>query len=445
MSALGWLLAVSLAADFSIYAGGVVHLYIHEACTLVAGVLGLVIAFRRRSLIPASRGSWIPLVLLILIAVNTVLLGAFQYHNVPEAMRKLFWFEHGDALRILGEIAVWVWAFGQLDPPLEDAWRIFDISLWGGAVMVALGAAYWLLQQEAHATTTPFDLAVMVGMPLSVVAGLRNGWRRWNLLRLAIYSAGVLFLYSRTAIIVGALTTLVVLAAARRWRVISKPVLTIAGAWVVVIAITLLTSLYKPSQAIASIPPPPAAAGTTASGSSALLTFLRLASLGDSQIAGYTLPSRLVIWRDALSIFRRSPLVGVGYHDYFLYSKVTEIKTGSNLDPPDLFSSRIKAAHNDYLSMLSEGGLAGLLLYLGFWLLLLITAARLWLRERAERVRHAFTLGFLASLAIVSFFGEILIPRSPSWIAPTVIYWLVIALLLIEADRRYKWLSWPPR
>ena len=439
------LLAVSLAFDYSVYLGGLGHAYVHEVATAIVAVIAFLLARRRGSVLPASRGTLLILGLLGLLVLDTIVIGALHYTAVPSSMHKLFWLEHGDALRILFELAVWVWAFGLVGPGPEELWSILEVALWGGAVAVVLDAGFWIVSNQVHLATTTFDLTVMFGLPLAAVSVMRRGPSRGDMIRLGIYGAGGLILYSRAALVVVILAMAVILFTARSRRTLKMVIPPIVAGWAVVLILTIGVGLLPSLPGVSRLSAPPGVTGATTSGSSALGTLLRLFSLGDTQIAGYTLPSRLTIWRDALSIARQSPLFGVGYHDYFAYSHVSEIKAGDNRDPGALFPSLIKAAHNDFLSMLAETGAIGLLIYAGFWILLLMGAIKLWWRKEPDRLMSGFWLGFLLGFAAVSLTGEFLIPRSPIWLAPAIMWWLLIAALLVDVEGRYGWLAWPRR
>src|SRR5205823_9974247 len=58
---------------------------------------------------------------------------------------------------------------------------------------------------------------------------------------------------------------------------------------------------------------------------------------------------RLDIWRDALSIVRASPLIGTGLNTFGTATIVFQTS-----DP----TLHFQEAHNDYLQLLSEGGIA---------------------------------------------------------------------------------------
>jgi O-antigen ligase len=408
------LLCVSIAFDPSVYVGGLTHLYVHDATSLLIGILGLALAVRNRVLLPGGRWFGVPTALFVFVLANTVLVGSLQYHNVPVGMQRLFWLEHGDAVRITGELFAWVWTFGQLQPTRNETWSILSIALWGTVVAVGWLVAYSIATNAPHATTSTFDVDILTGLPLAVVFVLRTQPRLADFARVVVLAAGGAMLYSRATILTVVVTTLAVLVVGRDWRRLGAALASIAAGYLIALLIPLL---MFGSNALT---------GTAAN---------RAASIGNSQLAPYTIPTRVEIWKDALRISLISPVIGVGYHDYFLYSRVTEIKAGSQLAPKDLFSSRIKSAHNDYLSWLSETGALGMAVFLGFWGSALMLAIRYWRREPAERVWHTFTGALIISFVGISAFGEVLIPRTPEAVPPATIWWIVLALLFIEAAR----------
>jgi O-antigen ligase len=413
LQALAILLAAGLILDPSIYVGGLVHFYLHDLTSLAALVLGVMVMKGTRSeLVP--RALYVPVGLLVFLAVDTVVSGAINYPRTPALMHKLFWFEHLDAVRILGELIAWIWAFGQLRPTAGDAWRIFDIALWGGAAGVVLTGTWYLVTNGAHFQTDPFDLTVMFGLPMSIVYAFRRTHRA-DLIRLAVFGGGSLLLYSRTAMVTIAFTLVVVLVVARDWRKSVRALLPVVVGAVFVVLV-------------------PYAAGYTGLLPRQALT--RFLSIGVNQLAPYTIPSRVIIWKDAAHMFAGEPVFGVGYHDYFLYSHVSEVKNGTAAAPADLPGGLIKQGHNEFLSMLAETGLVGTALFVGFWFLLLRGIYRVWHLEPDNRIRHAFTAGFFLSLLGVSMVGEILIPRTPNWVAPSAVWWIMIALVFLQQRKQ---------
>lgn len=418
----------AIAVDPSIYVGGLFHLYVHDLISVLAGAYGVALAVEHRSIVPAGRLLWVPLGLLGFLITNTLLLGALQYQDLAPEMHKLFWFEHGNALRIVAELFIWIWALAQLAPNAEESWSILDLASWAAAINIAALGGYWLVTNTQHAATTTADLDVMVGLPMAIVFVITLGRRR-DFFRLVVFGAGSNLLYSRTSIVAVIFTTALVLLTARRWRSLTQSAVAIAIGWLLVLAIPAAITWATPALD-ATLPAtfPPAAVGST--------TVDRALSIVNTDLAPYTIPSRLAIWTDALRIFKISPVVGIGYHDYFIFSRVTEVKDASRFDNPELFSSLIKQAHNDLLSWLAETGGIGLAFYLAFWLAVLWAALGLWRAEPAHRTRHTYELALVTSLLGVSMFGEILIPRTPEWMSSAILWWIVIGIVLVGATRR---------
>jgi hypothetical protein len=465
------LLFVTVAFDMSVYVGGLFHLYTHDVTSLAIGVFGLALARKRQTLLPTSRPLWAALTLLAFLLANTVISGAIQYGDVPTEMRRLFWFEHGNALRIVGELLVWVWTLGLLAPTRQDATAILDSGLWGATCSVALLGAFWASTNTIHVGTTTFDLNVMIGLPMAMMFVMARG-RRLDLLRLAVFAAASLFLYSRSAMLAVFFTTLVLLIVIHRPRAVGTSLACIAAGWILVLALATAATELKtsisaspatssPSTSPRAPTPSPLTPDTTASPTAPAPPIAitqpgldhtvsrpvdavapgqpaveRAASIVRPDTASYTIPNRLAIWYDAIRIFQISPVVGVGYHNYFAYSRVTEVKDASRFDVPGLFSSLIKQAHNDFLSWLAETGVLGFALYISFWGFVLFEAARLWRAEPATRERHTFTIAFMLSLLGISALGEMLVPRMPSWIASALLWWVLIGLLFIDAGRQ---------
>lgn len=403
---------VSVAFDLNVYVAGLAHVYVHDACALVVGVVGVVLAVRNHTLV-GNRRTVVPLVVLTFVLVNTIVLGAFHYVSMPGDLHKLFWLEHGDAIRIVGELFLVVWTFAQLRVDRDMAWFLLSVAVWGVTVSVAWMVAFLIARNTPHTTTTTLDLDVLVGLPLAVLFAVRT-WppRGADLIRLVLLAAGSTFLYSRATMVAIGITVVGVLIVTRSVRKAGVALASIAAGWVIVLGSSLI--LYGSTSLVAT-------------------TFLRLQSIGNTQLAPYTIPNREAIWRDALRIWKRSPVVGVGYHDYFIYSTVTEIKAASAPEPNDLFSSRIKSAHNDYLSWLSEMGIVGLGILIAFYGTALGLAIAHWRRESDQRLRAGYAMGLILAFLTISIFGEVLIPRTPDSTALAMIWWIFFATLFSGA------------
>ena len=106
---------------------------------------------------------------------------------------------------------------------------------------------------------------------------------------------------------------------------------------------------------------------------------------------------RLYLWKAAMDVIQDHPVAGVGFRQW------------GNRVPPYLdtytsewnFSSAsLHHAHNAYLTVASETGLAGLLLFLGFWFYLLYLMFRTARKVSGDTLVVALNLG--ASFALVN-------------------------------------------
>jgi putative inorganic carbon (hco3(-)) transporter len=101
---------------------------------------------------------------------------------------------------------------------------------------------------------------------------------------------------------------------------------------------------------------------------------------------------RVMLWTDAINLFKANPVMGSGFLTYANMGRV-----GSYKD-----------THNFYLKMLVETGLVGLLLFLAQLLLFTRTGLQLFSRAR-DSFLSLVGLGFaclMLTAAIVNFFGD---------------------------------------
>ncbi len=129
----------------------------------------------------------------------------------------------------------------------------------------------------------------------------------------------------------------------------------------------------------------------------------RLQTTGDELTTG-TLTKRTVIWEETFSVFRESPLIGVGSGAARFALVDTEI-------------GRVKAVHNAYLSVATSTGLVGLLMFLA---LVALAAASALL---AAPIHRPFVL--ILAVALVTA----MVPANSEARKDT---WFVLGLLAIQ-------------
>ncbi len=114
---------------------------------------------------------------------------------------------------------------------------------------------------------------------------------------------------------------------------------------------------------------------------------------------------RFIIWQDALRVWSKSPLLGVGPGNFWAFdTRFTQLP----LYLRDFSKTGLGVAHNGYLQILGELGLVGLLFYLGFLAVMIIMATRLFRRsntpeKRGERMLGLVGLGLVCGSALGDF------------------------------------------
>jgi O-antigen/teichoic acid export membrane protein/O-antigen ligase len=150
----------------------------------------------------------------------------------------------------------------------------------------------------------------------------------------------------------------------------------------------------------------------------------RLGSVWNSSGLDPSSALRLDLWSSALRMFEAHPVFGVGYLNFSSQLPAYYINTGS-YDSFVIQFSLLDFAHNTYLTILAETGLAGVAL-LG--VLVAVGWRRAWSAARAgDWAGEAALLGFVG-IAVCGFFGEVLL------VPPILTAFLLV--LLAAGDRR---------
>lgn len=144
----------------------------------------------------------------------------------------------------------------------------------------------------------------------------------------------------------------------------------------------------------------------------------RLGSVWDSSGLDPSSALRLDLWSSALRMFEAHPAFGVGYLNFSNQLPAYYTNTGS-YDTYVIQFSLLDFAHNTYLTMLAETGLAGVAL-LG--ILVAVGWHRAWSAARAgDWAGEAALLGFVG-IGVCGFFGEVLL------VSPILIAFLLVML-----------------
>ncbi len=114
---------------------------------------------------------------------------------------------------------------------------------------------------------------------------------------------------------------------------------------------------------------------------------------------------RLIIWKDALRVWSKQPILGVGPGNFWAYDqRFTQLPKYLR----DFSKTGLGVSHNGYLQILGELGPLGLCLYLAMIVVIAVVAMRLFRRSKAAGKRNDAMLG-LVGLGLVcgSAFGDI--------------------------------------
>jgi len=109
---------------------------------------------------------------------------------------------------------------------------------------------------------------------------------------------------------------------------------------------------------------------------------------------------RLIIWKDALRVWSKQPIFGVGPGNFWPYDQhFTQLP----LLLRDCNKTGLCVAHNGYLQMLGELGPLGVFFYLSFIVVMIVISVRL---IRGSRVQEKRTSGLLAWLGLKMYYDS---------------------------------------
>ncbi len=129
---------------------------------------------------------------------------------------------------------------------------------------------------------------------------------------------------------------------------------------------------------------------------------------------------RLLIWRQALDVFRDHPLLGVGVGGYSEF-----------VDPTASYRVPIYA-HNTYLDIAVEMGIFALIAWLGIFL---VTLKGLWRTLKRKELRIV-SAGLIGSLVWFSVHALVDTPIFSPRILPALMVVLGLSILVIKADKK---------
>jgi len=92
---------------------------------------------------------------------------------------------------------------------------------------------------------------------------------------------------------------------------------------------------------------------------------------------------RLIIWQDALRVWSKQPLIGVGPGNFWAYDqRFTQLPFYLR----DFNKTGLGVAHNGFLQVLGELGPIGLFFYLSFIAVIIVVSVRMFRRSRVQKI-----------------------------------------------------------
>lgn len=139
-----------------------------------------------------------------------------------------------------------------------------------------------------------------------------------------------------------------------------------------------------------------------------------------------SISGRMEIWKTGLHIFLTHPFLGSGWHtfphNYQLFCLPAQPHCGGGTP----------YAHNQYIQMLAELGIAGSIVFWGFTVLLFKKGLGRFYRNRGQEALRAGLMGLLAALAAYMTHG--LFESSIYTSQGALLFWILLGLLKAAAD-----------
>jgi O-antigen ligase len=186
-----------------------------------------------------------------------------------------------------------------------------------------------------------FAIILALGIPMAalLMSERRSGMlHAWNTLYPVVAAIGVILAASRSGMIVSAVTLMVLPFAMMRLPPLRRVVVSIGAVAALVLAFSYAPQVFP----------------------DVYRSIERLQETTDEITTG-TLTGRTTIWRETLSVFETSPILGIG-------------AGAARFALVDTALARVKAVHNAYLSVAASTGLIGLFLFIGLVALAFVAA-----------------------------------------------------------------------
>lgn len=134
---------------------------------------------------------------------------------------------------------------------------------------------------------------------------------------------------------------------------------------------------------------------------------------------------RLYLWKNSMMLFKENPAVGIGLSNWQIYWPKYGMQGASYLDAAIM---RYEHPHNEYVLLLTESGIVGIICYAFFFIFIIITGLRIVFgKNNADKRQVAIMLGGILCMALLSLFGY------PLHRPFTISMCMVMCLIILES------------
>lgn len=140
---------------------------------------------------------------------------------------------------------------------------------------------------------------------------------------------------------------------------------------------------------------------------------------------------RLYLWKNSMKLFSESPVNGIGLSNWQIYWPKYGMQGASHLDAAIM---RYEHPHNEYMLLLTETGILGLIIFSSFFIYIFLTGIRLLFSKATTIDKNTIfiMLAGLAAMAILSIFGY------PFHRPYTVTLCMLLCLFFLELTDKYS-------
>ena len=148
--------------------------------------------------------------------------------------------------------------------------------------------------------------------------------------------------------------------------------------------------------------------------------------------------ARLLIWRISLNMVKDHPITGIGLGNFavkYMNYQAAFFKTPTNIDKWVYVAGNVNHAHNEFLQILVETGIIGLLLFLGFLFFTYKDSYRLISSNKLNNEDRLFLIGTISaisSILVLSFFGFFL------YFPYLTIFFIAYLAITVSILRKYQ-------